>query len=173
VEFSVVTNAGNRNRERIASMLQQDLAAIGIRLNVVTLDCPSLIERIAKTFDYEAGRPGALQGAELDILPGEIVGLVGESGSGKSTMALALLRLVEFGPTARVFRRPAHPYTKALTAAIPRLHAGLSPPGMEGYGSAEAQGDVAPAAPVCESAEWRREFTPVLAWETAAESARK
>jgi peptide/nickel transport system substrate-binding protein len=54
VELSVVTNAGNRNRERIASMLQQDLKAIGIRLNVVTLDFPSLIERITKTFDYES-----------------------------------------------------------------------------------------------------------------------
>jgi peptide/nickel transport system substrate-binding protein len=54
VEFSVVTNAGNHNRERIASMLQQDLEAIGIRLNVVTLDFPSLIERITKTFDYES-----------------------------------------------------------------------------------------------------------------------
>jgi len=54
VEFSVITNAGNRNRERIASMLQQDLQAIGIRLNVVTLDFPSLIERISRTFNYES-----------------------------------------------------------------------------------------------------------------------
>jgi peptide/nickel transport system substrate-binding protein len=54
VEFSVVTNAGNRNRERIASMVQQDLEAIGIRLNVVTLDFPSLIERISQTFNYES-----------------------------------------------------------------------------------------------------------------------
>src|ERR1019366_3239175 len=54
VEFSVITNAGNRNRERIASMIQQDLKAIGIHLNVVTLDFPSLIERITKTFDYES-----------------------------------------------------------------------------------------------------------------------
>ena len=54
VEFSVITNAGNRNRERIASMLQQDLQAIGIRLNVVTLDFPSLIERITQTFNYES-----------------------------------------------------------------------------------------------------------------------
>lgn len=53
VEFSIVTNAGNRNRERIASMLQQDLQAIGIRLNIVTLDFPSLIERISRTFNYE------------------------------------------------------------------------------------------------------------------------
>ena len=54
VEFSIITNAGNRNRERIASMLQQDLLAIGIRLNVVTLDFPSLIERISRTFNYES-----------------------------------------------------------------------------------------------------------------------
>ncbi len=54
VEFSVITNAGNRTRERMATMIQQDLAAIGIRLNVVTLDFPSLIERITRTFDYEA-----------------------------------------------------------------------------------------------------------------------
>jgi peptide/nickel transport system substrate-binding protein len=54
VQFSLLTNAGNRNRERIASMLQQDLQAIGVRLNVVTLDFPSLIERITQTFNYEA-----------------------------------------------------------------------------------------------------------------------
>lgn len=54
VEFSLITNAGNRNREKIASMVQQDLQGIGIRLNVVTLDFPSLIERITKTFNYEA-----------------------------------------------------------------------------------------------------------------------
>jgi peptide/nickel transport system substrate-binding protein len=54
VEFSIVTNAGNKNRERMATMIQQDLSAIGIKLNVVTLDFPSLIERITRTFDYEA-----------------------------------------------------------------------------------------------------------------------
>jgi len=54
VEFSVVTNAGNPSRERIAAMLQQDLTALGIRLNIVTLDFPSLIERISKSFQYES-----------------------------------------------------------------------------------------------------------------------
>ena len=54
VEFSVITNAGNKDRERMAAMIQQDLAGIGIRLNVVTLDFPSLIERITRTFNYEA-----------------------------------------------------------------------------------------------------------------------
>jgi peptide/nickel transport system substrate-binding protein len=54
VEFSLITNSGNKSRERTAALIQQDLKQIGIRLNVVTLDFPSLIERITKTFDYEA-----------------------------------------------------------------------------------------------------------------------
>jgi len=54
VEFSVITNSGNRSRERIAAMIQEDLAALGIRLNIVTLDFPSLIERISKSFQYES-----------------------------------------------------------------------------------------------------------------------
>ena len=48
------------------------------------------------------GRPPVLRDAALDISAGEIVGLVGESGSGKSTMALAILRLIQFkGGTAK------------------------------------------------------------------------
>lgn len=54
VEFSLITNAGNTAREQMAAMIQQDLAAIGIKLNLVTLDFPSLIERIVRTFNYEA-----------------------------------------------------------------------------------------------------------------------
>jgi peptide/nickel transport system substrate-binding protein len=54
VEFSLITNAGNKARERMASMIQQDLAALGIKLNLVTLDFPSLVERIGKTSRYEA-----------------------------------------------------------------------------------------------------------------------
>jgi peptide/nickel transport system substrate-binding protein len=54
VEFNVITNAGNPARERMAAMLQQDLGAIGIRLNIVTLDFPSLIERIGKSSQYES-----------------------------------------------------------------------------------------------------------------------
>ena len=54
VEFSLITNAGNKSRERMAAMVQQDLAQIGIRLNVVALDFSSLLERITRTFHYEA-----------------------------------------------------------------------------------------------------------------------
>jgi peptide/nickel transport system substrate-binding protein len=65
VEFSVVTNAGNVSREKMAAMIQQDLSAIGIKLNVVTLDFASLIERLTKTFDYESCLLG-LSNVDLD-----------------------------------------------------------------------------------------------------------
>ncbi len=54
VEFSIITNSGNKYRERMATMIQEDLQKIGIHVNVVTLDFPSLIERMTQTFDYEA-----------------------------------------------------------------------------------------------------------------------
>lgn len=54
VEFSLITNAGSKTRERMAAMIQQDLRKIGITLNIVTLDFPSLIERITRNLNYEA-----------------------------------------------------------------------------------------------------------------------
>ncbi len=54
VEFTVITNSGNKSREQMGAMIQQDLSQIGIKVNLVTLDFPSLIERITRTYDYEA-----------------------------------------------------------------------------------------------------------------------
>ena len=54
MEFSVITNAGNRARERMAALVQSDWAKIGVKVNIVTLDFGSLIERIVKSMDYEA-----------------------------------------------------------------------------------------------------------------------
>jgi len=54
VVFSIVTNAGSKPRERMAVLIQDDLQKIGIHVNVVTLDFPSLIERMTQSFDYEA-----------------------------------------------------------------------------------------------------------------------
>ena len=54
VEFTVITNSGNKSREQMVAMIQQDLSQIGIKVNLVTLDFPSLIERITRTYDYEA-----------------------------------------------------------------------------------------------------------------------
>src|SRR6266478_2354770 len=65
VVFSIVTNSGNKYRERMAVLIQEDLRKIGMQANVVTLDFPSLIERIAQTFDYEAAMLG-LTNVDLD-----------------------------------------------------------------------------------------------------------
>lgn len=54
VAFTIVTNAGNRMREQQAALIQRDLKALGIQINIVTLDFPALLERIGKTFEYEA-----------------------------------------------------------------------------------------------------------------------
>ncbi len=52
-------------------------------------------------------RSEVLRGIDLDIEPGEIVGLVGESGSGKSMLAMSLLGLL---PEA------AHPVVSARSS---------------------------------------------------------
>ena len=58
VKFSILTNTGNRSREKMASLIQQDLALLGIQVNIVTLDFPALIERLMHSQDYEAALLG-------------------------------------------------------------------------------------------------------------------
>jgi len=65
VEFSIVTNAGSKPRERMAVMVQEDLSKLGVKVNVVTLDFPSLIERISQKFNYEAAMLG-FRNVDLD-----------------------------------------------------------------------------------------------------------
>jgi peptide/nickel transport system substrate-binding protein len=54
VRFSILTNAGNASRQKMATLIQQDLAALGMEVNVVALDFPALVERLMHTQDYEA-----------------------------------------------------------------------------------------------------------------------
>ena len=49
----------------MATLIQQDLRAIGVTVNVVPLDFPSLIQRIRESFNYEAAMLG-LVNVELD-----------------------------------------------------------------------------------------------------------
>ncbi|MEA5625277.1 ABC transporter ATP-binding protein [Nostoc sp. UHCC 0251] len=52
---------------------------------------PNFIERLFKT---QAQTIKAVDGINLDIYPGEILGLVGESGCGKSTLSRTILQLI-------------------------------------------------------------------------------
>jgi peptide/nickel transport system substrate-binding protein len=54
VTFSVIFNAGNPQVTQMATLLQQDLAEIGIQLNVVPLEQRAVLDRVFKTYDYEA-----------------------------------------------------------------------------------------------------------------------
>jgi len=54
-------------------------------------------------------------------------------------------RVVEFNSTENIFRRPAHPYTKALIASIPRLPAGFSSSQLEREGLDLVRGETAVA----------------------------
>ncbi len=74
--------------------------------------------------------------------------------------------LVEVGPAEALFAQPAHPYTRALVAAIPRLRAGESvrgAPGLAESGSAEAPPVGCRFHPRCPEAmeRCRREAPPV------------
>jgi peptide/nickel transport system ATP-binding protein len=52
------------------------------------------VRGLTATFETPAGPAKAVDGVDLDIAPGEVVGLVGESGCGKSVTLRSILRLV-------------------------------------------------------------------------------
>jgi peptide/nickel transport system substrate-binding protein len=54
VRFTIVTNATNVPRVRMATIIQDDLSALGITAQVVPLEFRALIERLTRTFDYDA-----------------------------------------------------------------------------------------------------------------------
>jgi oligopeptide/dipeptide ABC transporter ATP-binding protein len=56
------------------------------------------IEDLRIWFQTRAASVRAVDGVDLDIRPGEVLGLVGESGSGKSVTARAIMRLVPMPP---------------------------------------------------------------------------
>src|SRR5208282_2593159 len=78
VEFSIVTNAGSKTRERMAAMIQEDLGKLGIKINIVTLDFPSLIERMTRTMNYEVCLLGLVN---VDPDPSEMMNILLSSAS--------------------------------------------------------------------------------------------
>ena len=64
------------------------------------------IRNLQVSFASKGGEVHALRGVDLDIAPGECLGVVGESGSGKSLTALATLGLMP--SSARINGGTAH-----------------------------------------------------------------
>ncbi|HYS27586.1 MAG TPA: ABC transporter substrate-binding protein, partial [Vicinamibacterales bacterium] len=54
VDFTIVTNTGNTERIQIATIVQDDLKQVGIRVGVVTLELRTLLQRLLTTHDYDA-----------------------------------------------------------------------------------------------------------------------
>jgi peptide/nickel transport system substrate-binding protein len=54
VEFSILTSSSNADRTKMATLLQDDLKQLGMRVQVVPLEFRSLIDRVTQTRQYDA-----------------------------------------------------------------------------------------------------------------------
>ena len=82
---------------------------------------PLLEIRGLRTYFYtESGVAKAVDGVDLDIRQGEVLGLVGESGSGKSVTALSVLRLIPDPPGRIVGGRDPLQRPRPAEAAVGR-----------------------------------------------------
>jgi peptide/nickel transport system substrate-binding protein len=54
VEFTLVTNADNRERAKISSLIQSDLQQLGIQVKLQAVEFNALVGKLTQTFDYEA-----------------------------------------------------------------------------------------------------------------------
>ena len=53
VELTLVTNSGNRARDQIATIVQEDLRRLGLAIKIAPLDFAALSDRLFKTHEYE------------------------------------------------------------------------------------------------------------------------
>ena len=54
VEFTVMTNTGNNINLQICTAIQENLKKIGVKVTVTPVEFNSLVERLRKTYDWEA-----------------------------------------------------------------------------------------------------------------------
>lgn len=54
LSFTLITNAGNKEREAIGNIVKEDLKKIGIEVNFQGLDFNNLVSKLMTNFDYDA-----------------------------------------------------------------------------------------------------------------------
>lgn len=62
VEFSILTSSSNAERTKMATLIQDDLAKLGMNVHVVSLDFSAMVDRLLNSFDYEAAIMGLASG---------------------------------------------------------------------------------------------------------------
>lgn len=68
VEFSIVASSSNAQRTQMATIIQDDLKQLGIKVNVVPMEFRALLDRVTQTHDFEAGVL-AIGGGDVDPNP--------------------------------------------------------------------------------------------------------
>ncbi len=68
VEFSIASSSSNTQRMKMATLLQDDLKQLGMRVSLVPLDFRALLDRLLQTYDYDAAIMG-LGGGDADPTP--------------------------------------------------------------------------------------------------------
>jgi peptide/nickel transport system substrate-binding protein len=65
VEFSIITSSSSNQRTQMATIIQQDLKELGIRVQVVPLEFRAMLDRVLQSHSYEAAVMG-LGGGDID-----------------------------------------------------------------------------------------------------------
>jgi peptide/nickel transport system substrate-binding protein len=68
VEFSIITSSSNNQRSKMATIIQDDLSKLGMKVHVVLLEFRAVLDRVFQTYDYEAAVMG-LGGGDADPNP--------------------------------------------------------------------------------------------------------
>jgi peptide/nickel transport system ATP-binding protein len=127
-------SGGQLQRMLVARALLLDIEFLVADEIISMLDASTRVDVLNLLADFKAGGLGVLF-VTHDLSLGNYI----------SDQAIILRRgrIVERGPTAEVFARPAHPYTQMLLASVPTLH----DPGrtVDGRASRETMADERPA----------------------------
>jgi peptide/nickel transport system substrate-binding protein len=79
VAFTLLTNAGNALRQKMSALIQADLAKLGIKVNLATLESRALLSAINDSHRYEAGLLAIVSG---DADPNSHANILASDGLG-------------------------------------------------------------------------------------------